>query len=34
VGETAAIGTDDFDFDEEVLLRGADFFELLAERFA
>ena len=33
VGDTPALHADDFDFDETVLLRGADFFEELAEAF-
>ena len=32
-GDTPALHADDFNFDEEVLVKGADFFEQLAERF-
>jgi len=32
-GQTPALHADDFDFDEEILLKGADFFEELAENF-
>jgi hippurate hydrolase len=32
-GDTPALHADDFDFDEAVLLKGADFFEELAENF-
>ena len=32
-GNTSALHADDFDFDEEILLKGADFFEELAEKF-
>ena len=31
LGDSPALHTDHFDFDEEVLLKGADFFENLAE---
>ena len=33
IGNTPALHADDFDFDEEILLKGADFFEKLAENF-
>ena len=33
LGDTPALHADDFDFDEEILVKGADFFEHLAERF-
>ncbi len=33
VGDTPALHADTFDFDESVLLQGADFFETLAEKF-
>ena len=33
IGNTPALHADDFDFDEEILLKGADFFEELAENF-
>lgn len=33
LGETPALHADDFDFDEQLLVRGADFFEELAEKF-
>lgn len=33
VGDTPALHGDDFNFDEEVLIKGADFFEALAENF-
>jgi len=33
LGDSPALHTDHFDFDEEVLLKGADFFEGLAKRF-
>ena len=33
IGDTPALHADDFDFDEEILLKGADFFEELAENF-
>ena len=33
VGDTPALHSDRFDFDEQVLLKGADFFEKLAENF-
>jgi len=33
LGETPALHADTFDFDETILLKGADFFEALAERF-
>ena len=32
-GDTPALHADDFNFDEEILLKGADFFEALAENF-
>ena len=32
-GDTPALHADDFDFDEEILGKGADFFEKLAENF-
>ena len=32
-GDTPALHADDFDYDEEILLKGADFFEELAESF-
>ena len=32
-GDTPALHADDFDFDEKILLKGADFFEELAEKF-
>ncbi len=32
-GDTPALHADTFDFDEEILLKGADFFEKLAENF-
>ena len=32
-GETPALHADDFDFDETILVKGADFFEALAENF-
>ncbi len=32
-GDTAALHADDFDFNEELLIKGADFFEHLAENF-
>lgn len=32
-GDTAALHAEDFDFDEEILVKGADFFEELAEKF-
>lgn len=32
-GDTAALHASTFDFDEEILLKGADFFESLAENF-
>ncbi len=32
-GETPALHADDFDYDEEILVKGADFFEELAECF-
>ena len=32
-GDTPALHADTFDFDETILLKGADFFEKLAERF-
>lgn len=33
LGDSPALHTDHFDFDEEVLLKGADFFENLAKKF-
>ena len=33
IGDTPALHADDFDFDETILLKGADFFEELAENF-
>lgn len=33
LGETPTLHADDFDFDEQLLVRGADFFEELAEKF-
>ena len=33
VGETSVLSANDFDFDEEVLEKGADFFEALAKSF-
>ncbi len=33
VGDTPALHADDFNFDEQILLKGADFFEKLAENF-
>ena len=33
VGETSVLSADDFNFDESVLEKGADFFEELAEKF-
>lgn len=33
IGSTPALHADDFDFDEEILLKGADFFEKLAENY-
>ncbi len=33
VGNTPALHADDFDFDENVLLKGVDFFETLAEKY-
>ena len=33
VGDTPALHADTFDFDESILLKGADFFEALAEKF-
>ncbi|MBO7253226.1 MAG: amidohydrolase [Oscillospiraceae bacterium] len=33
LGDTPALHADTFDFDESILLKGADFFEALAERF-
>jgi hippurate hydrolase len=32
-GDVPALHADDFDFDESILLKGADFFEELAENF-
>ena len=33
LGETPPLHADTFDFDETILLKGADFFEALAENF-
>ena len=33
LGDTPALHADNFDFDETILLKGADFFEKLAENF-
>ena len=33
LGDTPALHADTFDFDESVMLKGADFFEKLAENF-
>ena len=33
LGDTPALHADTFDFDETILLKGADFFEVLAENF-
>lgn len=33
LGDTPALHADDFDFDDSILAKGADFFEVLAERF-
>ena len=33
IGDTPALHADDFNFNEEVLLKGADFFETIAERY-
>ena len=33
VGETPALHADNFNFDETILTKGADFFEILAEQF-
>lgn len=33
LGDTPALHADDFDFDEQILIKGADFFETLAENF-
>ena len=33
LGDTPALHADTFDFDETILLKGADFFEALAENF-
>ena len=33
LGDTPALHADDFDFDEEILIKGADFFESLAENY-
>ena len=33
LGDTAALHADTFDFDETILVKGADFFEKLAEKF-
>ena len=33
LGDTPALHADTFDFDETILLKGADFFEALAEQF-
>lgn len=34
LGDVPALHADDFDFDESVLIKGADFFEQLAEKYA
>lgn len=34
LGDTPALHADDFDFDEQILTKGADFFETLAEKFS
>jgi hippurate hydrolase len=33
IGDAPALHAEDFDFDEEILVKGADFFEELAEKF-
>ena len=33
LGDTPALHADTFDFDETILLKGADFFEALAETY-
>ena len=33
IGDTPALHADDFNFNEEVLLKGANFFEAIAERY-
>ena len=33
LGDSPALHTVNFDFDDEILLKGADFFEKLAENF-
>ena len=33
LGDTPALHNDNFNFDESILLKGADFFEMLAERY-
>ena len=33
LGDTPALHADTFDFDERVLVKGADFFETIAEEF-
>ena len=33
IGDRPALHTNDFDFNENVLIKGADFFEELAEKF-
>ena len=33
LGDTPALHADNFDFDETILVKGADFFEKLAENF-
>ena len=33
LGDTPALHADTFDFDEDILVKGADFFEKLAETF-
>lgn len=33
IGDTPALHADDFNFNEEVLLKGADFFEAIAQRY-
>ena len=33
LGDTPALHADNFNFDETILTKGADFFEILAEKF-
>ena len=33
VGDTPALHSDNFNFNEEILVKGVDFFEELAEKF-